>query len=158
MFKPLLSVFAFSLVLSVAAQAQTTPANTPTPTTQRTPSGNRTAGTTDQPVDPTSKTSTQRADAGAQLRRGKGRAANPGGTGDTRGRAHSGGQGHTTPRTPSGNHTAGTTANPVDPTSKRSAQQAGAGAQMRGRKAKPATTTNGTTNTGTTTTTTTDGQ
>jgi hypothetical protein len=89
MIKTLLTAFVISGTLSFAAQAQTTPASTATP-------GNHTAGTTANPVDPTSKTGQTVSGVTGQ-----------------------GASGNTTPDRPTttGNHTAGTTNNPVDPTS-----------------------------------------
>ncbi|MFD2720092.1 hypothetical protein ACFST9_15320 [Hymenobacter monticola] len=89
MIKPLLSTFLVAGLLGPAAQAQTTPAGAPT-------TGNHTAGTTTNPVDPTSKVGQK--------------------VSGTMGRNSSS---HNAPDRPttSGNHTAGTTANPVDPTS-----------------------------------------
>jgi hypothetical protein len=85
MIKTLLTAFVVSGMLGFTAQAQTTPAGTA-------PTGNRTAGTTDSPVDPTSKTN--QAVSGMS------------------------GQSNTAPdRSTTGNRTAGTTNNPVDPTS-----------------------------------------
>ncbi|MCI1185992.1 hypothetical protein MON38_01070 [Hymenobacter sp. DH14] len=88
MTKTLLSTLILSGLLALTAQAQTTPA---------TPAGNHTAGTTSNPVDPTSKT--------GQAVSGTNRNSSPRNMAPDR------------PTTP-GNHTAGTTDNPVDPTSK----------------------------------------
>ena len=89
MTKTLLSALVISGMLGLTAQAQTTPA---------TPAGNHTAGTTSNPVDPTSKT-------GQAVSGSTGRNSSPRNMAPDR------------PSTP-GNHTAGTTSNPVDPTSK----------------------------------------
>ena len=89
MTRTLFSALVISGLLTLTAQAQTTPA---------TPAGNHTAGTTTNPVDPTSKT---------------GQAV----SGSTGRSTSSRNQAPDRPSTP-GNHTAGTTTNPVDPTSK----------------------------------------
>jgi hypothetical protein len=125
MHKRFLFTFALSALLYSAASAQTAPN---AQTTQQTPTGNRTAGTTANPVDPTSNNS--KAISGAT---GTGSA-------NTTSDAVPAGNARTTQHTPTGNHTAGTTSEPVDPTSKVSVKKAGAGAQLKGRKA-PANTT-----------------
>ena len=103
MFKHLLSTAALSLTLAAAAQAQTAPATT----------GNRTAGTTANPVDPTSK-------VGQQVSGTTGQGASNATPDRPAPRAG------ISPNTPTGNHTAGTTDNPVDPTSKVGQQVKGA--------------------------------
>ncbi|SFP98656.1 hypothetical protein [Hymenobacter arizonensis] len=119
MIKHLLPALALSLAFGINAQAQTTTPNTPT--------GNRTAGTTEAPVDPTSKT-------GQQISGATGNGAANTDT-DTAPVA----PGTTTPRTPTGNRTAGTTSQPIDPTSKVGQEIKGAPGTDTNRKTRKAT-------------------
>lgn len=115
MTKHLLSTLGLALLLSAAAQAQTTPPRGGAgATTPRTPAGNRTAGTTANPVDPTSNTGSQVSGA-----TGTSTGGSSAGTSTSRS-SDPAPAGAVTPETPTGNHTAGTTAYPVDPTSKKS--------------------------------------
>lgn len=105
MTKTLFSALTVALLLGAgSAYAQTTP---PTPT------GNRTAGTTTNPVDPTSNT-------GSKVSGTTGTTTGGTMTTDTPPSTNTAPSGATTTQTPTGNRTAGTTAYPVDPTSKKS--------------------------------------